>query len=113
MDKLDADAWNRYFHTYLDMYKDAANSLLGARGIQYLMIDSYEAQQMTWTPKMEQAFKSARGYDLRLWLPALTGEIIGSSKATEDFLFDWRETIGGTPCRQLRPRGRHPITSTG
>ena len=94
VDKLDADAWNRYFHRYLDMYKDAANGLLGERGIQYLMIDSYEAQQMTWTPKMEQAFKTARGYDLRPWLPALTGEIIGSSKATEDFLFDWRETIG-------------------
>ena len=94
VDKLDADAWNRYFHTYLDMYKDAAGGLLGERGIQYLMIDSYEAQQMTWTPKMEQAFKAARGYDLRPWLPALTGEIIGSSKATEDFLFDWRETIG-------------------
>lgn len=94
VDKLDADAWNRYFHTYLDMYKDAANGLLGSRGIQYLMIDSYEAQQMTWTPKMEQAFKTARGYDLRLWMPALAGEVIGSSKATEDFLFDWRETIG-------------------
>ena len=94
VDKLDADAWNRYFHTYLDMYKDAAGGLLGARGIQYLMIDSYEAEQMTWTPKMEQAFKNARGYDLRPWLPALTGEIIGSSKATEGFLFDWRETIG-------------------
>ena len=94
VDKLDADAWNRYFHRYLDMYKDAANGLLGERGIQYLMIDSYEAQQMTWTPRMEQAFKTARGYDLRPWLPALTGEIIGSSKATEDFLFDWRETIG-------------------
>ena len=60
VDKLDADAWNRYFHRYLDMYKDAANGLLGERGIQYLMIDSYEAQQMTWTPKMEQAFKTAR-----------------------------------------------------
>ena len=94
VDKLDADAWNRYFHTYLDMYKEAAKGLLGARGIQYLMIDSYEAEQMTWTPKMEQAFKKARGYDLRPWLPALTGEIIGSTKATEDFLFDWRETIG-------------------
>ena len=94
MDKLDADAWNRYFHTYLDLYKEAAGGLLGERGIQYLMIDSYEAQQMTWTPKMEQAFKTARGYDLRSWMPALAGEVIGSAKATEDFLFDWRETIG-------------------
>ncbi len=94
VDKLDPDAWNRYFHTYLDMYKDAANGLLGARGVQYLMIDSYEAEQMTWTPKMEQAFQSARGYALRPWLPALAGEIVESSQATEGFLFDWRETIG-------------------
>ena len=94
VDKLDPDAWNRYFHTYLDMYKEASGGLLGARGIQYLMIDSYEAEQMTWTPKMEQAFKNARGYNLRPWLPALTGEIISSSEATENFLFDWRETIG-------------------
>jgi len=94
VDKLDADAWNRYFHTYLNLYKEAAGGLLGERGIQYLMIDSYEAQQMTWTPKMEQAFKTARGYDLRSWMPALAGEVIGSAKATEDFLFDWRETIG-------------------
>ena len=94
VDKLDPDAWNRYFHTYLDLYKDAAKGLLGARGVQYLMIDSYEAEQMTWTPKMEEAFQSARGYALRPWLPALTGEIIGSSEETEAFLFDWRETIG-------------------
>jgi hypothetical protein len=94
VDKLDPDAWNRYFHTYLDLYKDAAGGLLGSRGIQYLMIDSYEAEHMTWTPKMEQAFQSARGYALRPWLPALTGEIIQSSEATEGFLFDWRETIG-------------------
>ena len=94
VDKLDPDAWNRYFHTYLDLYKDAAGGLLGPRGIQYLMIDSYEAEHMTWTPQIEQAFQSARGYALRPWLPALTGEIIQSSEATEGFLFDWRETIG-------------------
>ena len=94
VDKLDPDAWNRYFHNYLDLYKEAAGGMLGPRGIRYLMIDSYEAEWMTWTPRMEQAFRSARGYDLRPWLPALAGEIIGSSDETEAFLFDWRETLG-------------------
>ena len=94
VDKLDPDAWSRYFHHYLDLYKEAAGGLLGQRGVQYLMIDSYEAECMTWTPKMEEAFRSARGYDLRLWMPALAGEIIGSSQQTEGFLFDWRETLG-------------------
>jgi len=94
VDKLDPDAWSRYFHQYLDLYKNAAGGLLGRQGIQYLMVDSYEAEQMTWTPKMAQAFKGARGYDLIPWLPALAGEIIGSSEETEGFLFDWRETLG-------------------
>jgi hypothetical protein len=95
VDKLDPDAWSRYFHNYLDMYKEAAGGLLGQRGIQYLMVDSYEAEQMTWTPKMAEAFQSACGYDLIPWLPALAGEVIGSSEQTEGFLFDWRETLGG------------------
>ena len=94
VDKLDPDAWSRYFHKYLDMYKDAAGGLLGDRGIQYLMVDSYEAEQMTWTPRMAEAFRSARGYNLIPWLPALTGEIIGSTEETEAFLFDCRETLG-------------------
>ena len=94
VDKLDPDAWSRYFHTYLDLYKDAAGGLLGPEGIRYLMIDSYEAEWMTWTPRMAQAFQRARGYELTPWLPALAGEIIGSADATEAFLYDWRETIG-------------------
>ena len=94
VDKLDPGAWNRYFHRYLDLYKDAAGGLLGKRGIRYLMIDSYEAEHMTWTPRMKQAFRSARGYDLTTWLPALAGEILVSTEATEGFIFDWRETLG-------------------
>jgi len=94
VDKLDPDAWTRYFRTYLDLYKDAAGGLMGQRGIQYLLTDSYEAQQMTWTPMMEAEFRSRRGYDLRPWLPVLTGEIMADSASSERFLFDWRETLG-------------------
>lgn len=94
VDKLDPDAWTRYFKTYLDLYRDAAGGLMGERGIQYILTDSYEAQQMTWTPKMEEQFRSRRGYDLRSWLPVLTGEIIGNDRESERFLFDWRATLG-------------------
>ena len=94
VDKLDPDAWTRYFRKYLDLYKEAAGGMLGEKGIRYLMIDSYEAEWMTWTPRMEDAFREARGYGLRSWLPALAGEILRSADETEAFLFDWRETIG-------------------
>lgn len=94
VDKLDPDAWMRYFRTYLDLYKEAAGGMLGEKGIRYLLVDSYEAGAYTWTPKMAEEFKARRGYDLLPWLPVLTGEIIGSSEMSERFLWDWRRTLG-------------------
>ncbi|WP_321346141.1 glycosyl hydrolase [uncultured Draconibacterium sp.] len=94
VDKLDARAVRDYFNNYLDQYKDATGGLMGKRGLQYIIIDSYEAGQMTWTPKMAEEFEARRGYSLIPWLPVLAGEIIESTKASEQFLWDWRTTIG-------------------
>ena len=93
VDKLDPGAWSRYFHNYLDMYKEATGGLIGERGIQYILTDSYEAGCQNWTPSMPQEFLSRRGYDLIRWLPVLTGEIVGSVDESEAFLRDWTVTI--------------------
>ncbi len=98
VDKLDQDAWMRYFHTYVDLYKEAAGGMLGEKGIRYLLVDSYEAGSYTWTPKLAEEFKARRGYDLVPWLPVLAGEIIGSSQLSERFLWDWRKTLGELFC---------------
>ena len=94
VDKLDKAAWMDYFRNYMNMYKEAAGGMVGQRGIQYILTDSYEAEEMTWTPTIAAEFKARRGYDLTPWMPALTGEVIRSSEETEKFLFDWRQTIG-------------------
>ena len=94
VDKLDEAAWMDYFRKYMDMYKEAAGGMVGQRGIQYILTDSYEAEQMTWSPTLPEQFRERRGYELIPWLPVLTGEIVGSSEESERFLFDWRETIG-------------------
>ena len=86
VDKLDPEAWQRYFEDFLRIYKGSS--------VQYLLTDSYEAGQMTWTRDMFREFEERRGYDLFPWLPALTGEVIRSSEETERFLFDWRRTLG-------------------
>ena len=86
VDKLDPAAWESYFRTFF--------KTLGGMPIQYVLTDSYEAGQMTWTRNMFQEFRERRGYDLYSWLPALAGEIIHSTDETERFLFDWRQTIG-------------------
>ena len=94
VDKLDPQAWTDHFRHYLNLYQEASGGMMGRRGIQYLLTDSYEAEQMTWTRKMPEEFKARKGYDLIRWLPALAGEILDSSSETERFLWDWREVIG-------------------
>ena len=94
VDKLDEAAWMDYFRKYMDMYKEAAGGMVGQHGVQYILTDSYEAEQMTWTPTLPEVFRDRRGYDLIDWLPVLTGEIVWSSERSEAFLFDWRKTLG-------------------
>lgn len=94
VDKLDPVAWDKYFHTYLDMYRKASGGRMGAHGVQYVLTDSYEAECETWTPAMFSAFREKRGYDLTAWMPVLAGEVIGSPAQSDAFLFDWRATLG-------------------
>ena len=94
VDKLDKAAVNRYLTHYLDIYREATGGMLGKRGINGLLIDSYEAGNATWTINMPREFSSRRGYELYKWLPVIAGRIIGSSDESERFLCDWRKTIG-------------------
>ena len=54
-------------------------------------------------------FAKRRGYDMKPWLPALTGRIVESAEATDRFLWDFRKTLDradrGVP---LRPADRPP-----
>lgn len=94
VDKLDKEAVRKYINTYLDMYKDATGGLMGAKGLHYMVLDSYEAGHMNWTKSFPEEFQKRRGYDLRGWIPVLTGRIVKSSQDSEKFLWDFRKTIG-------------------
>ena len=86
--KIDEEAFTGFLEYYLNLYEQIHKMP------QYLLIDSYEAGWETWTPLMAQEFERRRGYSLLPWMPVLTGEIIGSAHESEQFLFDWRTTIG-------------------
>jgi hypothetical protein len=94
VDKLDKAAVRRYINTYLDMYKDATGGLMGAKGLQYMVLDSYEAGHMNWTKDFPAEFQKRRGYDIKVWIPVLTGRVVKSLEASEKFLWDFRKTIG-------------------
>ncbi|MFD1142546.1 glycosyl hydrolase [Larkinella insperata] len=94
VDKLDKVAVRKYIDTYLDMYKEATGGKMGAKGLGYMVLDSYEAGHMTWTKSMPDQFAKRRGYDIKPWLPVLTGRVVKSAEASEKFLWDFRKTIG-------------------
>ncbi len=67
---------------------------MGKRGLQYVITDSWEAGVANWTDEMIAEFTKRRGYDMRPWLPVLTGRVVESAEASDRFLWDFRKTIG-------------------
>lgn len=94
VDKLDAEAVRRYINHYLDLYQNATGDKLGAGGLEFMILDSYEAGHMNWSVTFPQEFQKRRGYSLVPYLPALTGRIVNSLEESEKFLWDFRKTIG-------------------
>ncbi|MCX7011354.1 MAG: glycosyl hydrolase [Candidatus Sumerlaeota bacterium] len=62
--------------------------------LDYVHIDSWEAGGQNWTETFPAEFLKRRGYDLRPWLPVMTGRVVGSAELAERFLWDVRATVG-------------------
>ena len=93
VDKLNAAYVKDYIDNYLGQYKDATGGLMGKRGLQYIITDSWEARTQNWTDSMMTEFSKRRGYNMIPWMPVLTGHIVESPEASERFLWDFRKTI--------------------
>ncbi len=113
VDKLNRGYVKAYFDEYLDKYKDATGGMMGKRGLQYVINDSWEAGTENWTDDMIAEFVQRRGYDPKPWMPVLTGRVIGSSADSDRFLWDFRRTLAellaenhyGTLSAELHARG--------
>jgi len=93
VDKLNRAHVKAYFSNYIDQYQDATRGMMGKRGLRYVITDSWEAGTLNWTDGMAEEFEKRRGYSLISWLPALTGHIVKNAKASDHFLWDFRQTI--------------------
>jgi len=93
VDKLNSAYVKTYFDHYLDLYKDTTRGLMGKRGLQYVITDSWEAGTANWTDDLMAEFQRRRGYDMKPWLPALAGHIVESAESTDRFLWDFRRTL--------------------
>src|SRR5271157_4918114 len=93
VDKLNRTYVKAYLDNYLNQYKDTVGPLMGKRGLQYVVTDSWEAGAENWTDDMIAEFTRRRGYDPHPWLPVLTGHVVESAEASDRCLWDFRRTI--------------------
>ena len=120
VDKLNASHVKDYFTNYLDQYKDATGGLMGKKGLQYMVTDSWEAGTQNWTDNMMAEFANRRGYDMLQWIPALTGHIVEGSRESDRFLWDFRRTLADLVAENhydqlteiLKERGMHRYTES-
>ncbi|HEY1847956.1 MAG TPA: glycosyl hydrolase [Opitutaceae bacterium] len=117
VDKLNGAFVKNYMDRFLESYEETVGKgMMGARGIQYVVTDSWEAGSQNWTDDMIARFRKRQGYDPVRWLPVLAGYVVDSSAASDGFLWDFRKTIAdlisdehyGQVEASLRERGmRH------
>jgi len=93
VDKLNAEYVKAYMDNYLGQYEEATGGLMGERGLQYVITDSFEAGAQNWTDNIIDEFTERRGYDMKPWLPVLAGRVVESAEASDRFLWDFRKTL--------------------
>ena len=65
----------------------------GKGTVTVAIIDSWEVGGQNWTEAFPEEFARRRGYNIRPWLPAMVGYMVGSAGETARFLFDVQRTI--------------------
>lgn len=93
IDKFDAAAVEHHLERSVGPIIKRAGRHAG-KALAYLWGDSWEAGPQNWTAKMPELFRERRGYDMRSFLPCLTGRLVETREKSEAFLRDFRLTLG-------------------
>jgi hypothetical protein len=91
VDKFSKEAYDFHFDQFFGNLFDAI-APLAAKGLAASIIDSYETGVQNWTVRFPQEFQQRRGYDLRKYMPAMLGRVVGSADVSDRFLWDVRKT---------------------
>lgn len=86
--------WKNYTKSVLDTLRQT-----GVK-VGSVCMDSHEAGDQNWTQDFDSLFLAERGYDIKPYLPAMQGYIVGNVERTERFLQDLRRTIADAVSRR-------------
>lgn len=90
-DRMSAKAVSVQFENYVGRILKEINTVPGAR-LAGVNMDSIENGSQNWTADFAAQFQRRRGYDLRRFLPAMAGRVVGSVEQSDRFLTDIRRT---------------------
>ena len=91
-DKLSREGAEAHWKGIVERVIEDAGPRLG-QTLNSILIDSYETGPQNWTHHFAEEFLDRCGYDLRKYLPCITGRVIESIDISERFLWDFRRTI--------------------
>jgi len=92
VDILNAEAVTKYYHLMgSELLKDAG-PLAGVTLTHFYNV-SWEGGQPDWTVDFEKYFKKYRGYDIRSFMPVLTGMSAENSFENKRFMRDYLRTV--------------------
>jgi alpha-L-rhamnosidase/Polysaccharide lyase family 4, domain III/Polysaccharide lyase family 4, domain II len=90
-DKMSVAAARVQFENYTGRILKEIRTVPGAR-LAGINVDSAEVGSQNWTTDFAAQFQARRGYELRRFLPAMAGRVVGSREQSDRFLTDLRRT---------------------
>lgn len=91
-DKLNPVAVSNHLdHVIGDMKRHLGDCL--GNGLDFVLLDSYEAGVPNWTPRMREEFQARRGYDPLPYLPVLGGFDVTDAETAAKFKKDFDQTV--------------------
>lgn len=96
IDKMDAEASRHHYQSYVGKMAGKGGILDGL--VKGQLLESWECRHQNWTERLPAHFKGHHGYEIRKWLPALTGYIVNDPNESWAFLCDFRQTIDRLVC---------------
>ena len=81
--------------------------------LKYYYACSYEVRGSIWTDRLPAEFRRRRGYDMRKFLPVLTGAIIASEDVSNRFRVDLRRTLSDLFVENFYRETRQTVSRHG
>ncbi len=92
VDKMNSELARFHFENFVgELIKRIPEDSRSA--FKYVIADSYEMGSQNWTDNYEVKFREEFGYDPVIYLPVLSGRIVGSVEESERFLWDLRRSV--------------------